>query len=137
MIWTALAILLIILAWYWFEGRWDRRLFQSTATQSCRNLKANEARKFLDAHPETQILDVRSAAECNGGMIPGATNISMGDERFVEKLADFDQRRPILVYCAGGYRSRKAVEILRSLGFSSIVNLHRGYFSWRNKGTGK
>jgi rhodanese-related sulfurtransferase len=134
MIWTALVILLIILAWYWFEGRWDRRLFQSTDMQSCRNLKSHEARKFLDTHPETQILDVRSAAECNGGMIPGAINISMGDECFVEKLADFDQGRPILVYCAGGYRSRKAVKILKTLGFSSILNLHRGYLSWRNSG---
>ena len=135
MIWTLIIVIIVILGWYWFEGRWDRRLFQSTEVQRCRNLKAHEVRKFLDAHPETQILDVRSAAECSGGMIPGAINISMGDERFVDKLADFNQGQPILVYCAGGYRSRKAVEILRSLGFNSIVNLHRGYLSWRNSGT--
>ena len=135
MIWILIIVIIVILGWYWFEGRWDRRLFQSTEVQSCRNLKAHEVRKFLDAHPETQILDVRSAAECSGGMIPGAINISMGDERFVDKLADFNQGQPILVYCAGGYRSRKAVEILRSLGFNSIVNLHRGYLSWRNSGT--
>lgn len=130
MIWTVTILIIIVVAWYWFEGRWDRRLFQSKEGQTLLNLKASEARRFLEDHPETQILDVRSARECNGGVIPGAINISFGEERFSEKLDALDRSKPILVYCAGGYRSRKAVEILRSLGFSTVVNLHRGFLSW-------
>jgi rhodanese-related sulfurtransferase len=34
------------------------------------------------------------------------------------------------VYCAGGYRSRKAVVQLKQLGFENIQHLHRGYLSW-------
>lgn len=130
MIWKVIIIIFIIVAWYWFEGRWDRRLFQTKEGQTILNLKSREARRFLEDHPETQILDVRSASECNRGVIPGSINISIGEERFSEKLDALDRSKPILVYCAGGYRSRKAVEKLRELGFSTVVNLHRGFLSW-------
>ena len=52
-----------------------------------------------------------------------------------EDMVFFESKvRPVLVYCAGGYRSRKAVSILRELGFVSIHNLHRGFHSWRLAG---
>jgi len=47
-----------------------------------------------------------------------------------------DRDRPVLVYCAGGYRSRKTVEVLRSLGFRSVHHLHRGMLAWRRSGQG-
>jgi rhodanese-related sulfurtransferase len=36
----------------------------------------------------------------------------------------------VLIYCAGGFRSRKAVVVLKELGFENIQHLHRGYGSW-------
>jgi rhodanese-related sulfurtransferase len=47
-----------------------------------------------------------------------------------------DRDRPVLVYCAGGDRSRKSVEVLRSLGFKSVHHLHRGMMAWRRSGQG-
>jgi len=58
-------------------------------------------------------------------------NISLGDEAFDSKIAPLNQAKPILVYCAGGFRSRKAVAKLKELGFQNIQHIHRGYMSWK------
>ena len=132
MIWTLVIIALIVIGWNWFEGRWDRRLFDKTEPGSaCVNVRPREAKAFLEAHPETQTLDVRSHAEFSGGALPGAIHISIGDPLFGQKVGSLDKEKPVLVYCAGGFRSRKAVEVLKSLGFKSIRHLHRGYHSWK------
>lgn len=131
LIWMLLLAAAIVAGWYWFEGRWDRQLFQAGPGRVCANLSAAQARDWLKGHPETQVLDVRSAAEFSGGALPGAVNISLGDEAFDRKAGALDKSKPVLVYCAGGYRSRKAVARLKELGFENIQHLHRGYISWR------
>jgi rhodanese-related sulfurtransferase len=117
--------------WYWFEVRWDRRLFRAGPGGVCANLRAGQARQWLRDHPETQVVDVRSAGEFARGALPAAINISIGDDAFDAKAGRLDRDMPVLVYCAGGYRSRKAVERLKRLGFRSIQHLHRGYLSWK------
>jgi rhodanese-related sulfurtransferase len=95
------------------------------------NEGAASARSWLGDHPETIVLDVRSAREFEGGGLPGAVNVSLGVSDFGERLAGWERDRPLLVYCAGGYRSRKAVSRLQELGFTHIHHLHRGYLSWK------
>ncbi len=135
---TLLYVLLVVTAvvagWYIFEGRWDRRLFHRSPDQVIRNGSAAEAKAFLEAHPDTQILDVRSDREFAGGALPGAIHISLGDDAFSTKAGKLDRTRPLLVYCAGGYRSRKAVEILKPMRFTTVQHLHRGYHSWKLAG---
>jgi len=128
----ALAILVIVVSWYVFEAGWDRRLFSADPGKVCENLNAIEAAAFLREHPGTQVLDVRSEGENAGGALPGAVNVSLGDPAFDEKTGALDRTRPVLVYCAGGFRSRKAVERLKSMGFENIRHLHRGYMSWKS-----
>ena len=134
MIWTLVVLTLIVVGWYWFEGRWDRRLFRSEAGRVCVNVRPQEAMAFLGAHHDTQVLDVRSDAEFSGGALPGALHISIGDEGFLQKTGKLDRQRPVLVYCAGGYRSRKAAEVLKTQGFANIQHLHRGFHSWQIAG---
>ena len=127
MLWTAAILIAIVAGWYVYEGLWDRALF----TGGCHNLSASEAKTWLREHPETQVLDVRSAGEFSGGALPKAVNISLGDATFDDKVAALDKAKPVLVYCAGGYRSRKAVARLKELGFQNMQHLHRGYMSWK------
>ncbi len=129
-LWITLALAALVAGWYFYEGRWDRQLFTAESGRICVNLSAREARTWLQEHPETQVLDVRSAAEHEKGALPGALNISISDAEFEDKLGLLDRHRPLLVYCAGGFRSRKAVERLKALGFENIQHLHRGYMSW-------
>ena len=130
MIETLLIVLVIVVGWYWFEGRWDRRLFAKREGRICENLQAPDAKAFLESHADTQVLDVRSDAEFARGALPNATHISFGDADFADRVSKLDKARPVLVYCAGGYRSRKAVEVLLDQNFTSIHHLHRGYMSW-------
>jgi rhodanese-related sulfurtransferase len=130
MLWSLLILALVVAAWYWFEGSWDKKLFAAPPGKLCVNLHSAEAHAYLDAHPETQVLDVRSDSEFAGGAVPGAKQISIGDRAFSDKVAKLDRKRPVLIYCAGGFRSRKAVVVLKELGFENIQHLHRGYGSW-------
>lgn len=135
MTWNVLLPLLLlglaVAGWYVFEGGWDRRLFAAEPGRVCANLGAAEAAAWLREHPETQVLDVRSDREHAAGALPGALNISLGEAAFDEKAGALDRDRPVLVYCAGGFRSRKAVERLKAMGFRDIRHLHRGYLSWK------
>jgi rhodanese-related sulfurtransferase len=126
-----IVIAVVVVGWYLFEGQWDRRLFRAEPGKSCVNLSADEAADWLRHHPETQVIDVRSEGEHAGGALPGAVNISFGDASFGTKLGRLDRKCPVLVYCAGGFRSRKAVQHLKTLGFEDIRHLHRGYMSWK------
>jgi rhodanese-related sulfurtransferase len=101
------------------------------ADTTAKNLSAQQAWEFLSGHPDLQVLDVRTPGETARGMLPGARRISWGDPAFELELSGWDRSRPVLVYCQGGYRSRKAVEVLRSLGFNSVLHLHRGMMAWR------
>ncbi len=132
MLWTLLILAVIVTGWYAFEGSWDRRLFTPAPGHTCANLSGAQAHAWLSDHPETQVLDVRSANEFSGGAVPGAVNISLGDDAFRNRVAELDRDKPVLVYCAGGYRSRKAVAVLKELGFSNIQHIHRGYMSWES-----
>lgn len=131
--WTFLLIIIatVVGLWYWYEGSWDRNLFNASPGFVCENLNANQAKAWLRAHPETQVLDVRSKGEFDGGALSNAMNISFGDEAFDGKVAALDKAKPVLVYCAGGFRSRKAVAKLKALGFRNIQHIHRGYMSWK------
>lgn len=127
MLWTLLTLVAVVVAWYAFEWNWDRHLF----SQGCQNLNAQAANAYLREHPETQVLDVRSKGEFDGGALPKAIHISIGDQAFDTKVARLDKTKPLLVYCAGGYRSRKAVAKLKNMGFENIQHIHRGYLSWK------
>lgn len=130
MIWILVILIVVVACWYWYEGDWDRRLFNSPPGSVCANLNPAQANAWLRDHPETQVLDVRSTEEFEGGALPGAVNISIGDPAFETKLAALSKDKPVLVYCAGGFRSRKAVIVLKQLGFRNIQHIHRGYMSW-------
>lgn len=131
---TILIISAVVGLWYWYESRWDRQLFKAKSGRLCVNVHPHEAQAFLDAHPDTQVLDVRSDAEFSSGALPGAIQISIGDADFEQKLGKLDKSRPVLVYCAGGYRSRKAAGPMKAQGFINIQHLHRGYHSWQFAG---
>ncbi|MBL9132374.1 MAG: rhodanese-like domain-containing protein [Verrucomicrobiaceae bacterium] len=131
MLWSLVIMAVVVGLWYWYEGSWDRTLFQAAPGRVCANLTADQASAWLREHPETQVLDVRSAREFGKGALPKAVNISLGDEGFDGKVAALDKEKPVLVYCAGGFRSRKAVARLKELGFENIQHIHRGYMSWK------
>ncbi|MEZ4415268.1 MAG: molybdopterin-synthase adenylyltransferase MoeB [Gemmatimonadota bacterium] len=76
------------------------------------------------------LVDVREAFEWQAGNLAhlGALWIPLGDlERRVEELPT---DRALVIYCATGVRSAKAVEALRQRGYHNSRNLEGGYRAW-------
>jgi rhodanese-related sulfurtransferase len=67
------------------------------------------------------IIDVRGAQEYAYGHVPGALHIPEGQtERMAEAIGARD--RSAVLYCQSGRRSSGAVDALRELGYTFVVN---------------
>jgi rhodanese-related sulfurtransferase len=97
------------------------------------DLTAGQGKAFIqDCEP--LILDVRTVSEYRAGHIPGAKLFPLQDlEKRVAELK-FHQRKPVLIYCRSGNRSRMAARILKYFGFVQLHHLDRGILQWRRLG---
>lgn len=84
----------------------------------------------LMKNDEAQLVDVRTPGEVSRGKIGDAVNINVHDADFKTQLSKLDKNKPVLVYCAAGSRSAKAVSIMKGMGFSEIHELKGGYNAW-------
>jgi NADPH-dependent 2,4-dienoyl-CoA reductase/sulfur reductase-like enzyme/rhodanese-related sulfurtransferase len=75
------------------------------------------------------IVDVRSAAEYADGHLPQALNIP--HTRLRERLAEIPRGRPVLLYCASGFRSYLALRVLRQRGWDDVRSLSGGLATLR------
>jgi hydroxyacylglutathione hydrolase len=80
------------------------------------------------AHPDLQLIDIRQALEVEAGTIDGAVAIPVGE--LPRHLDEVDLARPIVVFCAGGYRSSIAASLLRAAGATDVSDLLGGYAAW-------
>ncbi|MBO4368696.1 MAG: rhodanese-like domain-containing protein [Desulfovibrio sp.] len=90
----------------------------------------SEALAEIEKSAELRVLDVRTKREYEEGHLPGAININIADQNFPEMLQRFDTDAPILVYCRSGRRSKLAVRILETMGFSRILHMKDGWIGW-------
>jgi glyoxylase-like metal-dependent hydrolase (beta-lactamase superfamily II)/rhodanese-related sulfurtransferase len=98
-----------------------------TSTQS--RLTARQAMDRLDDVEDMQVLDVRNPGEFADGALPGAVNLPL--PRLRELMDRLDPARPVLVNCAGGYRSSAAASMLRAHGFGDVSDILGGWNAWR------
>lgn len=98
------------------------------------NLTAPAFNEKLRQTPVKTVLDVRTAQEVAGGMLPGAINIDFFAPDFTSQLVRLDKTRPVFVYCAVGGRSGKAIQQLQQAGFKTVHNLSGGMQAWQQAG---
>ncbi|MBQ6342262.1 MAG: rhodanese-like domain-containing protein [Anaerolineaceae bacterium] len=72
--------------------------------------------------PGAVLLDVRAEDEYRTGHIPGGINIPVERIANIEEIVD-DRETPVFVYCLRGTRSRRAVGILRNLGYTNVKSI--------------
>lgn len=77
---------------------------------------------------EITVLDVREAAEREGGSIEGSLWIPLG--KLKSRTTELDGKLPMAVYCRSGYRSSIATSILRDAGFR-VANVIGGFDAWK------
>lgn len=75
-----------------------------------------------------QLVDIRNPGEVAAGMVPGATHIPL--PQLVTRHRELDPERPVVLYCAGGWRSSVGASYLRSQGFTDVSDVLGGYNAW-------
>ena len=87
--------------------------------------------KDKSSDPLFKIIDVRSAAEFTANRIKGALNIDVKALDFAKKIAKLDKEGVYLVYCRGGVRSARAMNLMKEAGFKTVYNLGGGLKNWQ------
>jgi len=75
-----------------------------------------------------KLLDVREPHELEISALPNAVNIPLG--QLASRLAELNSADDMVVFCKGGTRSARALELLSSAGFKKVKNLKGGINAW-------
>jgi len=77
---------------------------------------------------EPIVLDVRAPREREQKHVAGSVHVPLN--HLADRMADLPRDRPILVYCAGGYRSSIAASLLKRRGFPHVGEIAGGIAAW-------
>ena len=98
-----------------------------------RELGTHDATRMMNSD-NAVVLDVREAKEAAAGRVPNAVQIPLSELKArVGELAK-SVKRPVIVYCERGQRSRNAVGVLGKSGFERVYLLRGGFNAWRDAG---
>ena len=97
-------------------------------TGTASRLTARQLAGARAAVPDLVLLDVRGPGERKMGCIEDSVHIPLGQLR--DRVGELDPARPVVMYCAGGYRSSIAASLLRASGFADVSDLIGGYQAW-------
>jgi len=75
-----------------------------------------------------KLVDVREPHELEISKLPDAKNIPLG--QLAARLSELDSAEEMVVFCKGGTRSARALELLVSAGFKKVKNLKGGINAW-------
>jgi glyoxylase-like metal-dependent hydrolase (beta-lactamase superfamily II)/rhodanese-related sulfurtransferase len=80
------------------------------------------------ASDDVQVVDIRNAGELETGMLPDARHIPLAE--LARRSHELDPAKPVIVYCAGGWRSSVGASLLRAQGFRDVSDILGGYSAW-------
>jgi len=91
-----------------------------------------EAASLQSSATPPLVVDVRAPREYQKSHIDGSVNIPLN--HLVERIGDVPADRPVLVHCAGGYRSSIAAGVLQQHGRLKLTELNGGLAAWEAAG---
>ena len=68
------------------------------------------------------VIDVRTPSEYAAGNIEGALNIDVQAADFADRVGELPKDDTYVVYCRSGNRSAAAIDIMKDLGFTSLID---------------
>ena len=74
------------------------------------------------------VVDVRAPGEREQKAVAGSVNIPLN--HLAERAGELPADRPLIVYCAGGYRSSIAASLLQQRGFTDVSEKAGGLAGW-------
>jgi hydroxyacylglutathione hydrolase len=117
----------------WLEGGIDAWKKSGRPVDSFGRVDAKELATQLRSEQAPLVLDVRKDGERQTKSIPGTQYITLG--ALESRIGEIDPAgRPIVVHCAGGYRSAMAASILKKHGFEDVTDLRGGISAWEREG---
>lgn len=95
---------------------------------------------YIEAQPDTLLLDIREQDEYDGAHIKGALFVPRG---ILEQACEWDfaetipelvkaRNRPIIVICRSGNRSVLAALTMKILGYENVISLKTGIKGWND-----
>jgi glyoxylase-like metal-dependent hydrolase (beta-lactamase superfamily II)/rhodanese-related sulfurtransferase len=91
-------------------------------------LSAPFAAELLSSPEPPLAIDVRTLRERDQKYIAGSLGIPLN--HLTENLEKLPKDRPLLVYCAGSYRSSLAASLLQGSGFDQVSEIAGGITAW-------
>ena len=88
------------------------------------------AAELLSSSQPPLAIDVRAPGERDRKHIAGSLSFPLN--HLTENLEKLPKDRPLLVYCAGGYRSSIAASLLQRSGFDSVSEIAGGLAGWES-----
>lgn len=85
-------------------------------------------------HEKAVVIDVCEAQEFAGGHVTGARNIPLSELEAKLPGAVKNKALPVVLVCASGMRSSRALAIARKLGYEKAESLGGGMGAWRSAG---
>jgi len=79
-----------------------------------------------------KVVDIRAAGERAAKSIDKSTHVPL--QRLVDETRGMPRDTPLLVHCAGGYRSSIAASLLQREGFTNVTELAGGLAAWEASG---
>lgn len=105
----------------------------SLGSADVEKVSVERAKEIIDSIPDLVIIDVRTLEEYRGGYIHRSENIDINKDDFEQKVDLISKEKEIMVVCAAGTRSAKAVDILQDKGFKKIYEIEGGMDEWKAK----
>lgn len=90
----------------------------------------------MNSDSQVVVVDVRTADECQEGVIPGALLVDFyQEEKMKQAMQNWDPSRTYLVYCRSGGRSGQTLDLMKARGFKRVYHLEGGMNAWRRAGS--
>jgi hydroxyacylglutathione hydrolase len=86
------------------------------------------AATLLSSDEPPLAVDIRTPREREQKFIDGSLSIPLN--HLAERVRELPKDRPLLVYCAGGYRSSIAASLLQRCGFARVSEIAGGIAGW-------
>ena len=91
-----------------------------------------EASALIESASPPMVIDIRAPREWQKSHLEGSVNIPLN--HLIERISELPLEQPLLVHCAGGYRSSIAAGVLQQHGRVKLTELTGGLAAWEAAG---
>ena len=98
-----------------------------------KEIKPHELVNLIQENERLELIDIRTPAEIERGVIPNAKTLPM---HLIPLNIDYFSlsQNQIVIYCRTGSRSAQACRFLNKQGINNVINLRGGIVQWASGG---